>query len=151
MIAHQVSQVLWSRPILGSTSIHSMPIDAHLHSPAKMLYQQIICTTVPQQIRHTDPHADAEHDHLNQCATQSAEYHDQQGCSKKPPFFTGQTVSVLNDTKNMWLPAIIICKANKGFIPGQVIGGGQYRCAYDKIQECHLGCFPSQTHPTLVM
>ena len=55
----------------------SMPIDAHLHSPAEMLYQQVLCTTVPQWIRQTDPHANTECDHLNQHATQSAEYHDQ--------------------------------------------------------------------------
>ena len=79
--------MLWSRPILSSTST---PIDAHFCSNAEMLYQQVLCTTVLQQIRHTDPHVNAECDHLNQCATQSAEYHDQQGCCKRPPFFAGQ-------------------------------------------------------------
>ena len=29
-------------------------------------------------------------DHPNQHVTKSAEYHDQQSCHKKPPFFTGQ-------------------------------------------------------------
>ena len=64
-------------PYLALLAYHSMPINAHLHSLAEMLYQLVLCTTVPQQIRHTDPHADAECDHLNQCAAQSAEYHDQ--------------------------------------------------------------------------
>ena len=61
-------------PYLALLAYHCMPIDADLHSSVEMLYQQILCTTVPQQIRHTDPHADAEHDHLNQCAVQSTEY-----------------------------------------------------------------------------
>ena len=60
-------------PYLALIPYHSIPIDAHLHSPAEMLYQWVLCTTVPQQIRHTYPHADAENDHLNQHADQSAE------------------------------------------------------------------------------
>ena len=64
-------------PYLALLAYHSMPINAHLHSPVEMLYQQVLCTTVPQWIRHTDLHANTEHDHLNQCATQSAECQDQ--------------------------------------------------------------------------
>ena len=125
-------------PYLALLAYHSTPTDAHLHSPAEMLYQWVLHTTVPQWIRHTDLHANAECDHLNQCATQSTEYHNQWGCYKKPPFFAGQTVSVLNDTRNLWLPATIISKANLGSYLVQVIGGRQYRCAHDHIQECHL-------------
>ena len=124
----------------------SMPINAPLHSSAEMLYQQVLCTTVPQQIRYTDPHAVAECDHLNQHATQSAEYHNQWGCCKKPPFFVGQTAFVLNDTRNIWLPTNIICKANNGSYLVQVIGGGQYRCACDHIWECHPDAVKPETY-----
>ena len=102
-----------------------------------MLNQQILHTTVSHQIRHTTPYANAEHDHLSQCANQSAECHNQGGCSKKPPFFASWTISVLNDTRNFWLPATIICKANNGSYLVQVIGSGQYRHAHDHIQEHH--------------
>ena len=37
-------------------------------------------------------------------------------------------------------PATIICKANNGSHLVQVLGGGQYRCAYDHIVECPSGC-----------
>ena len=124
-------------PYLALLEYHSIPINAHLHSPAEMLYQQVLCTTVPQWIRHTDPHANIECDHLNQCATQSIEYHNQQGCCKKPPFFASKTVSVLNDARTLWLPATIIHKANNGSYLVQIIGSGQYRHAHDHIWECH--------------
>ena len=101
-------------PYLAVLPYCSMSIDAHLHSPTEMLYQWVLHTTVPQWIRHADPPADAEHDHLNQHATQSAEYNSQWGCCKKPPFFASQTISVLNDARNLWLPAIIFHKANNG-------------------------------------
>ena len=125
-------------PYLAVPAYHSTPVDVYLHLPTEMLYKQVLCTTVPQWIRHTNPHADAECDHLNQCTTQSVEYHDQQGCHKKPPFFAGQTISVLNDTRHMRLPATIISKANNGSYLVQVIGTGQYRCACDHIWEHHL-------------
>ena len=60
-------------PYLALLAYCSMPVNAHLCLPAEMLYQQVQYTTVPQQIRHTDPHANGDCDHLNQCAIQSAE------------------------------------------------------------------------------
>ena len=68
-----------------------------------------------------------------------------ESCCKKPPFFAGQTISVLNDARNLWLPATIIHKANNGSYLVQVIGGGQYRCAHDHIQECHLDAVKPDT------
>ena len=34
-------------PYIAPLAYHSTPIDAHLHSPTEMLYQQVLCTTVP--------------------------------------------------------------------------------------------------------
>ena len=116
----------------------SMPINTHLHSPAEMLFQWVLCTTVPQWIMHTNPHANAECDHINQHAAQSTEYHNQWGCHKNPPFFASQNISVHNDARNLWLPTTIICKANNGSYLVQVIGDGQYRHAHYHIWECHL-------------
>ena len=124
-------------PYLPLLAYCSTPINAHLHSSAEMLYQWVLCTTVPQWIRYTDPHANAEHDHLNQCATQSTEYHDQQGYHKKPPFFAGQTVPIFSDTRNLWFSVTIICKTNHSLYLVQVIGGRQYRHAHDHIWEHH--------------
>ena len=42
-------------PYLALLAYRSTPINVHLHSPAEMLYQRVIRTTVPQRIRHKDP------------------------------------------------------------------------------------------------
>ena len=62
-------------PYLTLSAYRSTPVDTHLWS-AEMLYQCALCTTVPQRIRHKDPHAAAEHERLEECATQSAVNHD---------------------------------------------------------------------------
>ena len=111
-------------------------MDAHLCLPAKMLYQRTIYTILPQRICHKDPHAADDCDQLNQCATQSAEYHDHH-CRPKSLLYVGQTVSVLNDTRTLWLPAKVICQADHGSYLVQVIGGGQYRHACYHIHEHH--------------
>ena len=123
-------------PYLTILAYRSTPIDAHLQSPAEMLYQRTICTTLPQSIHHQDPHAADDHAQLNQCAIQSAEYC---GCHCRPKssLYAGQTVSVLSDTKTLWLPAKVIHQAAHGSYLVQVIGGGQYRLACDHIHECH--------------
>ena len=41
--------------------------------------------------------------------------------------YAGQTVSVLNDAKTLWLPATIIRQAAHGSYLVQVVGGGTYR------------------------
>ena len=123
-------------PFLALLAYRSTPIDAHLRSPAEMLYQRAIRTTVPQRIRHKDPQAAADRDHLNDRATQSAAYHDCH-CRPKSPLYAGQTVSVLNDAKTLWLPATVIRQAKHGSYLVQVIGRGQYRCARDHIREHH--------------
>ena len=69
-------------PYLALLAYRSTPVDSHLRSPAKMLYQHALCTTVPQRIRHKDPYAAAERERLEECATQSAANHNCTGCCK---------------------------------------------------------------------
>ena len=108
-------------PYLALLAYRSTLINAHLRSPAEMLYQRAIRTTVPQRIRHKDPQAAADCDHLNDCATQSAAYHNCH-CRPKSLLYAGQTVSVFNDTKTLWLPATVIQQARHSSYLVQVIG-----------------------------
>ena len=121
-------------PHLALLAYRSTPFDAHLRSPAEMLYQRPIRTTVPQRIRNKDPKAEADRNRLNDRATQSASHHDRHSRIKSP-LYAGQTVSVLNDAKTLWLPATIIRQAAHGSYLVQVIGGGTYRRARDFIRE----------------
>ena len=63
-------------PYLALLAYRSTPVDSHLRSPAEMLYQRTLRTTVPQRIRHKDPYAAAECERLEERAIQSAANHD---------------------------------------------------------------------------
>ena len=57
---------------------------------------------------------------LDDRAAQSASYHDRHSRTKSP-FYAGQTVSVLNDAKTLWLPATVIRQAAHGSYLVEVI------------------------------
>ena len=114
-------------PYLALLAYRSTPVDSHLQSPAEMLYQHALHTTVPQRIRYKDPYAVAEHERLEECATQSAVNHDRTGCHRKAPLYAGQSVSVINNDRTLWFPATIVHAANHGSYIIKVIGGAEYR------------------------
>ena len=92
-----------------------------------MLYQCALCTTVPQRIRHKDPYAAAEHERLEECATQSAANHDRTGGRRKVPLYARQSVFVINNDRTLWLPATVVHAADHGSYIVKVIGGAEYR------------------------
>ena len=92
-----------------------------------MLYQHTLHTTVPQRVRHNDPHAAAEHERLEDRAAQSGANHDHTGSCKKAPLYAGQTVSVINNDRTLWLPATVVHTADHGSYTIKVLGGAEYR------------------------
>ena len=112
-----------------------------------MLYQRTVCTTVPKRIRHKDPYAAAERERLEERATQSAANHDHTGCCWKAPLYAGQSVSVINNDRTLWLPATVVRAADHGSYIVKVIGGAEYRRARDHIRECHPDAVKPDIHP----
>ena len=101
------------------------------------------CATEDQE---QDPHAELDMGRLNDRAAQSSFHHDRHSRIKSP-FYAGQTVSVLNDAKTLWLPATIIRQADHGSYLLKVVGGGTYRRARDHIRERHPDAVKKQ-NPT---
>ena len=134
-------------PYLALLAYRNTPVDSHLRSPAEMLYQHALCTTVPQRIRHKDPYAAAESERLEERATQSATDYDHTGCRRKAPLYAGQSVSVINNDRTLWLPATVVRAADHGSYIVKVIGGAEYRRARDHICERHPDAVKPDTHP----
>ena len=112
-----------------------------------MLYQRTLRTTVPQRIRHKDPYAAAERERLEECAIQSAANHDHTGCRRKAPLYAGQSVSVINNDRILWLPATVVRTADHGSYIVKVIGGAEYRRTQEHIHECHPDAVKPDMHP----
>ena len=124
-------------PYLALLAYRRTPVDSHLRSPGEILYQHVLCKTVPQRIKHQDPHAAAKCERLEDHAAQSAANHDYTGCCKKAPLYAGQTVSVLNNDRTLWLNATVVCAADHGSYLVRVTGGAEYRWAWDHIYGHH--------------
>ena len=86
----------------------------------KLLFPQL-------RIKHKDPHAAAECEWSEKCATQSSANHGHTSSQKKALLYAGQTVSVINNDRALWLHATLVCAANHGYYIIKVIGGAEYR------------------------
>ena len=53
------------------------------------------------------------------------------------PHSMQDSVSVLNNDRTLWLPATVVHAADHGSYIVKVIGGAEYRWAWDHIHECH--------------
>ena len=66
---------------------------------------------------------------LEERTTQSAVNHVRTGCCRKAPLYAGQSVSVINNDRTLWLPATVVHAADHGSYIVKVIGGAEYRRA----------------------
>ena len=133
-------------PHLALLAYRSTPVDSHLWSPTKTLYQHALHTTLPQRIKHKDPHTAAECERLEEHATHSPADHDCRGCHRKAPLFAGQSIIVINNDRTLWLPATVVWAANHGSYIVKVIGEAEYRQAWDHIWEHHPDAIKPDTH-----
>ena len=122
-------------PYLALLAYRSTPIDAHLRSPAETLYQRVIRKTVPQRIRHKDPQAAADRDHLNNRATQSAGYHDRHCKIEVPAIYRTNCLCTQLVPRPSGSQPQSSAEPNMVSYLVQVIGGDQYRRARDHIRE----------------
>ena len=86
-----------------------------------MLYAQLCLKGSSIRITHVA----AECEMLEQCATQSAANHDYR-LLQKAPLYAGQTVSVINNDRTLWLPAIVVHAADHGSYIMKIISGAEH-------------------------
>ena len=62
------------------------------------------------------------------------------------PSYAGQSVSVIKNYRTLWCPATIVCAANYGSYIIKLIGGAEYRWAWDHICEHHPDAVKPDIH-----
>ena len=84
-----------------------MPIDSKLPSPAGLLYQHQIRTTIPAKICNSDPSAMQVHEQIDACSEVAKSQADK--CSKTlAPLYAGQPVATYDTLRKIWVPATVI-------------------------------------------
>ena len=84
-----------------------MPIDSKLPSPADLLYQCQLRTTIPAKICNSDPSALQVCEQIDTCSEAVKSQADK--CSKTlAPLYAGQPVATYNTLQKLWVPATVI-------------------------------------------
>ena len=92
-------------------------------------FTHILCTAVPQIIKHKGLHAVAKLEWLGDCATHIGANHEHTRCHKKP-LSMQDGLSLLNNKRIPWLLATVVHIADQVIIDhssSKVVGGAEYR------------------------
>ena len=84
-----------------------MPIDSKLPSPAELLYQCQLRTTLPAKIHNSDPSAIQVHEQIDTCSDAAKAQADKHG-KTLAPLYAGQPVAMYNTLRKTWVPATVI-------------------------------------------
>ena len=107
---HALQQAKYSGadPHLALLALWAMPIDSQLRSPAELLYQCRLRTTILAKICNSDPSAIHVHEQIDTCSESAKAQADK--CSKTlVPLYAGQPVATYDTLQKIWVPATVIC------------------------------------------
>ncbi len=103
-------------PYLALLDTRSTPIDSKLNSPAELLYQRPLRTTIPGNIKNTDPTSQEIRDHQEEKINKMKDYHDKKARTLAG-LYVGQNIAWYDRRRELWLPAVIIkCLDNDDYL-----------------------------------
>ena len=96
-----------ANPHLALLALWAMPIDSKLPSPAELLYQCRIRTTIPAKICNSNPSAMQVHEQINTCSKSAKAQADK--CSKTlVPCMLVNQLQHMTPSERIWVPATVI-------------------------------------------
>ena len=138
--AHLALLVLWATPI-----------DTKLPSPAELLYQCQLRTTIPAKICNSDPsaiHICEQIDTHSEAAKAQADKHSK----TLVPLYAGQPVVMYNTLRRIWVPATVMCVLPWNSYQVCTSNGSTYCHTWRHLCECSVkavNTVPSGTTATL--
>ena len=128
-----------------------MPINSKLPSPAELLYQCRLRTTIPAKISNSDPSAIHIHEQIDTCSEAAKSQADK--CSKTlAPLYVGQPVATYDTLQKIWVPATVICILPQNSYLVHISNGSTYHSMWRHLHECSVRAadtVPSGTTATL--
>ena len=138
-------------PQLVLLALWATPIDTKLPSPAELLYQCQLRTTIPAKIVNNDPSAIQVHEQIDTCSEAAKSQADK--CIKTlVPLYAGQPVAMYDTLQKIWVPAIVICVLPQNSYEVWTSNGSKYCHMWRHLCECSVKAVdtvPSGTTATL--
>ena len=97
-----------ANPHLALLALWAMPIDSKLPSPAELLYQCWLRTTIPAKICNSNPSAMQVHEQIDACSKVAKSQADKHS-KTLAPLYAGQPVATYDTLRKIWVPATVIC------------------------------------------
>ena len=120
-----------------STACPATPIDTKLTSPAKLLYQCQLRTTIPAKICNNDPSSIQVHEQIDTCSEAAKSQADK--CSKTlAPLYAGQPVAMYDTLEKIWAPATVIHVLPQKSYQVCTSNGSTYHCMQRHLHECSV-------------
>ena len=122
-------------PHLALLALWAMPIDSKLPSPAELLYQCWLRTTILAKICHSDPSAIQVCEQIDAHSESVKAQADK--CSKTlAPMYAGQPVATYDTLWKLWVPATVIHILPQNSYLVCTSNGSTYCCMQRHLHEC---------------
>ena len=119
---------------LALLALQATPINTKLPSPAELLYQCRLRTTILAKIHNSDPSATHVHEQINTHSESAKAQADK--CSKiLAPLYAGQLVATYNTLQKIWVPATVICILPWNSYQVCTNTGSTYHCVWRHLHE----------------
>ena len=132
----------WSKyngadPQLTLLALQATPIDTKLPSPAELLYQHQLRTTILAKICNNDPSAIQVCEQIDTCSEAAKSQADK--CSKAlAPLYAGQPVATYDILWKIWVPATVIHVLPWNSYHICTSNGSTYHCMQRHLHECSV-------------
>ena len=152
-VKHALQQAKYSgaNPQLALLALRATHIDTKLPSPAELLYQCQLRTTIPAKICNNDPSAIQVHEQIDTCSEAAKSQADK--CSKTlVPQYAGQPVATYDTLQKIWVPGTVICILPQNSYQVCTSNGSTYCHTWRHLCECSVkavNTVPSGTTATL--
>ena len=152
-VKHPLQQAKYSGadPHLALLALWATPINTKLPSPAELLYQCWLRTTIPAKICNSNPSAIHVHEQIDTHSEAAKSQADK--CSKTLALlYAGQPVAMYDTLQKIWVPATVACILPWNSYQVGTSNGSTYHCTWRHLCECKVKAadtVPSGTTATL--
>ena len=113
---------------LALLPLQATPIDAKLPSPAELLYQCQLRTTIPAKICNINPSAIQVHEQIFVTCSDAFKSHANKHCKPLAPLYAGQPVAMYDTICKIWILAMVVWVLAKDSYQVCMSNGTVYCC-----------------------